>query len=281
MKISSLLPGANGKGKAAAALLDRKPDKRADWQEMLQRVSRAGSGQLLPDGSIGDVDQETDAEICLTKGEILIACGQGEAAKRFLRAAPRLTTTRRQLAEMTSRAASKDADFTERVAHADRARDAGGWAEGERGYADALALYPAHSGYLVQYAHCLKEQQKFAEAEIHYRSALALGAASGDVEQHLDFVMARQGCRERAVGTAPTARQEAATLMDASPTREDVDLVFTLLTGQAPADAGEVVEILRTEKTVRDVFARVIRQPSFRAGNRDLLRLIADGTLQL
>ena len=51
------------------------------------------------------------------------------------------------------------------------------------------------------------------------------------------------------------------------------------LTGQA-AETPDAVHILRTRKTVREVFVCAIGQPEFRAHNRDLLRLIADGALQ-
>ena len=37
-------------------------------------------------------------------------------------------------------------------------------------------------------------------------------------------------------------------MMDAPPTRRDVELAYTLLTGQAP-DTTELIDILRTQKT--------------------------------
>jgi len=277
MKISSLFPGGNGKGiRAIAALLDREK-----WHSALQHVNRPGSGQLLPDGFTGRVEQENDAAVCLMKGETLLACGHGAQAKRFLRAAPRLSTTRRQLGEITLRAASQDTDFMAAVSQADQARDSRQWAEGERRYADGLVLYPAHSGYMVQHAHCLKEQKKFAEAEIDYRSALALGAAADEVCEHLDFAAAQQGHRELPGGYPITALQERGMLIDAPPTKADIDLVFTLLTGRGASDTAEMLDVLRTQKTIRDVFIWVIRQRSFRTGNRELLSLIADGSLQL
>jgi hypothetical protein len=241
-----------------------------------RRAPSPNGSPQAPDGGVGRVEEEIDAEACLTKGENLLARGREAEARRFLRAAPGLATARLQLVEITSRCAPQDGDFIALIAQADQARDAGRWAEGERRYAEALRLYPTHAGYMVQYAHCLKEQQKFAEAEIHYRSALALGAAPGDIQEHLDFVGARQGYRE-----PPPARHEAATMMDAPPTCADVDLVFTLLTGAGPADIEEMLHILRTRTTIREVFVWVIKQPSFRTRNRDLLQLIADGSLQL
>jgi tetratricopeptide (TPR) repeat protein len=261
------------------ALLARHPDRRKNWSLLFRRVRRLGSAQPRADRFRGRPEQETDADICLMRGETLLAGGHDAEGRRFLRAASRLSTTRRQLGDTIARAAAKDAEFIELVTQADQARDAGQWADGARYYAEALALYPAHCGYLVQYAHCLKEQEKFAAAEIHYRSALALGAAVGDVCEHLDFVATRQGGSPGE--NPPTARQEAGMMMDAPPTRDDIELVFTLLTGSGALDTAEVLHILRTQKTIRDVFVWVIRQERFRTRNRELLSLVAAGALAM
>jgi hypothetical protein len=241
---------------------------------------RTDGGKSAGDGPTARADPTTDADACLAQAESLLGGSQDGGAERLLRAAPRLAKTRRQLVELTLRAATKDGDFIELAARGDQARDAGNWADGERRYAEALALYPAHPGYTVQYAHCLKEQQKFAEAEIHYRSALALGAPPADVTEHLEFVAMRQGYSETGAGNALTARQGNGGMMDAPPTRQDVDLAYTLLTGEAPYTA-DLLDILRTQKSVRDVFVWVIGQSDFLAHNRDLLRLIAGGSLRL
>jgi hypothetical protein len=50
-----------------------------------------------------------------------------------------------------------------------------------------------HRGYAVQYAHCIKEQGKYFEAEQHYRDAFGLGEVSSDLLQHLRFVTAKTG----------------------------------------------------------------------------------------
>lgn len=283
MKLSSLLPKGNSKSlETVISRLDSGPGNRETWHDLLQHVSRPGSEPRLPEELVGRVEQELDAEICLTKGEILLACGHTARAKQFLRAAPGLATTRHQLAEITSRAASRDSDFNELISNGDQARDARKWAEGARCYNDALLLYPTHFGYMVQHAHCLKEQEKFAEAEIGYRSALALGATVNDVYEHLDFAAAQQGYRDLLGGLPGTAQAEdTGTMMDAPPTKDDIDLVFTLLTGRGAANSAEVLQLLRTQRTIRDVFVWVIRQQRFRARNRELLRLIADGSLGL
>jgi len=180
---------------------------------------------------------------------------------------------------LTTRAASKDSEFRGLVAKADQARDSRQWVEGENHYREALALYPAHSGYMVQYAHCLKEQQKFPEAEIYYRSALALGAPARDVEEHVDFVASQQGYHAPVQILLP-ANTESGTMMDAPPTKDDIDLVSSLLIGWR-TDTAEVLHLLRTRRSVREVFAWVIAEPRFQNHNRELMSLIADGALPL
>ena len=219
---------------------------------------------------------DADPEASLARGAALMAAGKADEARPFLRAATHHATSRAQLVELTRKAAALDPDFKALVAGGDAARDDGRWAEGERHYAQALALYPAHAGYLVQYGHCLKEQEKFAEAEIAYRSALALGAPHDDVGRHLAFVSHRQGYDD----WRPPAMEPSETAMDAPPTRSDVDLVHRLLTGE-PADILTALDILRRAQTVREVFTLVIDQPRFVAANRGLLGLIADGSLPL
>lgn len=218
---------------------------------------------------------QSDAAAQLACGEALLDAGDAAEARQCLRSAPRHAASPAELIEITRKAAAKDAGFAALVAAGDAARDNRRWTEGERCYAEALALYPAHAGYLVQYGHCLKEQEKFAEAEIAYRSAVALGASHDDVARHLAFVAGRQGYED----WQPPVAEPAATWMDVAPTRADIDLVYRLLTGE-PADTGQTLDILRRAKTVREVFIAVIEQPGFRAANRDLLGLIADGSLQ-
>src|SRR5437588_10689988 len=115
MRLSSLLPWGNGAGTDG-----RKPaaDRTAE--------------------------PPADADACLAQDEGLLGGDQDGEAKQLLRAAPRLANSRRQLVELTLRAAAKDGDFIALATSGDRARDAGNWADGERRYAEALALYPAH-----------------------------------------------------------------------------------------------------------------------------------------
>src|SRR5439155_15542460 len=135
------------------------------------------------------------------------------------------------------RAAAQDSGFHRIIEEADRARDAEAWNEAGELYREALHAYPDHYGYVVQYAHSLKEQGQFAEAECQYRSALALGAPLSDVDQHLMFVAMQQGFPANFAGDSNAALAGEDPL-DAPATKADVELVACLLLGREIA-AGE------------------------------------------
>src|SRR5579864_8347557 len=122
-------------------------------------------------GSVGVPEKETDPELCLIKGEVLRRAGDDYDAQRFLRRAARLSPTRRSASDVALRATARDFEFQRIIEEADQARDAAEWEEAAELYSAALRAYPDHCGYVVQLAHCLKEQDQFAEAECHYRSA--------------------------------------------------------------------------------------------------------------
>ena len=104
-----------------------------------------------------------------------------------LRDLPRMTSGRIEATRLTSRVASDHAEFIRLVANGDWLRDTRNFSEAEREYWLALKIFPLHSSYRVQYAHCLKEQSKHGDALVNYCYALGLGAPRHDVEEHLLF----------------------------------------------------------------------------------------------
>ncbi len=88
-----------------------------------------------------------------------------------------------------------DASLAARITEADAARDRRDWELAVVGYETVLAQVPFHAGYMVQFAHCLKEMRQMEEAELCYRDALALGAPSRDVLEHLAFCAWQSGWR--------------------------------------------------------------------------------------
>ena len=149
------------------------------------------------------------------------------------------------------------------------ARDAGKWIEAGELYREALRAYPDHYGYVVQYAHCLKEHGQFAEAECHYRSALALGARRSDVDEHLIFVATRQGFPTNFVGDSEAPSVDGNPL-DAPPTKADVELVVFLLLGRGP-DLAEIVQLMRKHRNLQSLIGAIVEDRAFVLANARLL----------
>jgi tetratricopeptide (TPR) repeat protein len=109
---------------------------------------------------------------------------------------------RQLVAELQNRTVAKaatdcfammDLDFKALTYMADTARDSKRFKQAQAAYASALALYPLHAGYRVQLAHMYKDQGLFEDAEVHYRTALALGCELDQVLEHLTWTAERLG----------------------------------------------------------------------------------------
>ena len=255
------------------ARLSRYPDPAADpadiklWQGYLQSGEEALRQLNL--NLIGLPENETNPELCLVKGEVLRRAGHDYDAQRFFRQAPRLAPSRRSASVVALRASALDFGFQRIIEEADQARDAEEWKEATELYNTALRAYPDHHGYVVQLAHCLKEQGQFAEAECHYRSALALGAPRLDVDAHLFFVAEKQGFPVNFEGNWNWTLADGDPL-DAPPTKADVELVAFLLLGRDPLLA-EIVQLLRRHRSLRSLIMASIEEGSFISTNARLL----------
>jgi hypothetical protein len=234
--------------------LRQAPENPDLWRAVLTRCRQSAPIPHLPATLFGSLDDTPDAALCMVKAEILVCCGRGEFAKPFLRFAPALAHTRRQAREITLRVAGEDAEFRDLVRRADCARDRRDWHEGARLYRDALDLYPGHFGYMVQYAHCLKELHEYAAAEIYYRSARALGAPLQDMQDELSFVAARQGHDEPFTGAAAWRPSvSGANLLDDPPTRADIDVAWYVIVGTICDNPDRILQTLRSARTIRGV----------------------------
>jgi tetratricopeptide (TPR) repeat protein len=244
------------------------------WRGYLRRSEEAL--RKLDLRSVGVPEDEADPELCLVKGEVLRRAGHGHDAQRFLRQAPRLSPSRRDASAVALRAAAQDFGFQRIIQEADQARDAAEWREAGELYSEALRAYPDHYGYVVQYAHCLKEQGQLVEAECHYRSALALGAARSDVDEHLTFVATQSGYPVSFAGDWEATSGDGGPL-DAPPTKGDVELVVFLLLGREPALA-EIVQLLRRHRSLRSLIMAIVEEGSFVSANARLLSTRNTGT---
>jgi hypothetical protein len=198
-----------------------------------------------------------------------------EPAPALVEAPPRPRTVRsRAVAVIEAMAtASRDAAFRSLIAEADGMRDQRNWGQAEYLYWRALSLHPLHPGYRVQYGHALKEQARFADAEVAYRSAWALGEAGEDLRQHIIHVAAAQG---DSTPPMPAPRLAPVHPLDERPWLGDVELGFALLLHRTPCLVEEVLPLLRSAPTRRVMLLDLARRPETATANRDLMLLLAD-----
>jgi hypothetical protein len=100
--------------------------------------------------------------------------------------------------------ATRDPEFVALVHEADQARNMRNYGRAMSAYSAALTLYPLQAGYRVQLAHMYKEEGRFEDAELHYRSAAALGVEVEHVREHLSWTATRN---EASVDWAAIERQ--------------------------------------------------------------------------
>lgn len=190
-----------------------------------------------------------------------------------LRALPLAAPWRRERVALTFRACRRDSTFADAMRQGDANRDARTWDQGVKHYSEGLQLYPYHHGCMLQRSHCLKESENFAEAELGYRDALALGAAFGDVWEHLAFVSARAGWRDRLYPTDLIEALEsgAANLRDELVLSDEIRELAQLLFGAAPPGAEWALEQARAAPCLEQLVERLVQDPRFTRANRRLL----------
>jgi tetratricopeptide (TPR) repeat protein len=167
-------------------------------------------------------------------------------------------------------AAASDGDFLGHAGRADRLRDIRRWEAAEYHYWRAIRLYPLHHGYIVQYAHMLKEQGKLPDAEYQYRNALALGAPVEDTAAHLRAVCARLG--EPLLPPVPLRPEAAA--FDLPPLGTDLEQLSELFFGHAVDRLLDILPIMRRAPTQGAAIEQMICSVRFANATRDLLELL-------
>jgi tetratricopeptide (TPR) repeat protein len=207
----------------------------------------------------------------LARAAVLIAAGESDDARLLLRALPGKAVSRTAAVASTLAATALDPEFLSLVARADAARDARDFAQGEFLYWSALNLYPLHCGYITQYAHCLKEQGKWVEAEANYRSALALGGPAADLHRHITACALARG----APACLPAEAPQPTDPIDLPPTLRDVTAMQALVLHRPPTGPEETLALLRDCPRRRDVALALVAMPEFTRANPDLMTLVA------
>lgn len=183
---------------------------------------------------------------------------------------------RDRIVETSGKAAVKDIAFRELIAVGDRFRDDKAWRDAENAYRDALELYPYQPSYWVQVGHMQKEQERFVDAEVSYRTACAFGVAPEQVLAHLRFVLAREGISEKAF---PIRFQREAASAKQVPGRPDVQCLARLLWHVDDLGPHEMADLLRGSETCDELFATMVKNPRFERANVSWLSVYKEGDL--
>jgi tetratricopeptide (TPR) repeat protein len=181
---------------------------------------------------------------------------------------------------MALQATRQDSRFQDLVGRGDALRDDGKFEEAELCYKQALHLFPLHSGYRVQYAHALKEQQKHVDAFVHYCFALGTGAPIHVVTEHLLFAARRAEIEaslanvERLASAWATA-ERTSNLWDAPPIESDFIEFARLLWGNAGLITSEFEKsYLLKCVTRRELFVSFLRSSETLRANPRLFVLL-------
>lgn len=177
--------------------------------------------------------------------------------------------TRAEQVRVAQVEADRDDIFRQLVDAADQARDERNWGLAEFNYWQALERHPYQAGYRVQYAHMLKEQGKWMDAELHYRSAIALGEPVEDVRIHLSFVADHNGATHRVLQPALDVPA-----MLAAPSWPDIRLLTIVCLHREDLDIARSLEIMRTCKNNSDVMMTLIQSEDFCPCNMEFLDLL-------
>ncbi|NVE94952.1 ATP-binding cassette domain-containing protein [Altererythrobacter sp. JGD-16] len=168
-------------------------------------------------------------------------------------------TNRARMIESSQHAALSDERFRALTQQADWARDQKQRQRAAEHYAKALALYPYQSSYWAQLGHMHKEQGEFAEAEVAYRTSVALGKPIADVEPHIKNVVKKQAgdyyySAMHLPSDGPASEQP--------PTRPDIDWLSWMLRGQAQPSTDEYLRALRLYPNLDSLCASMLTEQS-------------------
>lgn len=210
--------------------------------KLVQKIGR----RQRPDN---DVAAEADRQVLLTRFDV---------------------ATRAEAISLDHAGADASLEFKALAAAADRSRDDRNWGEAEFLYWQALELFPLHSGYRVQYAHVIKEQGKYDWAEVHYRSALAEGAAANLVDEHLQFCT-----RQNHFKYAPLAPYDfAVSPFHAPPSFHDLQTLAWVFWHDSEINSHDALFFMRECQSNREVVLRMTEHDRFLSNNRPFLEML-------
>lgn len=175
------------------------------------------------------------------------------------------------------RLASADSDFCDLITQADAARDAGELGLAQHRYWQALQLFPAHPGYRIQYAHCLKDQGLMKDALLEYIDAFYFGATKKDIEPHALFTANAIG-RYDAMNTVLNRQQSGTHTEDSLNwfiTSTDVITLHIFLLGYGPSK-DDIIGYIFLCDSRRSLLYALLDHKDFVNTHRDTLRLLVE-----
>lgn len=159
------------------------------------------------------------------------------------------------------------------IQEADTARDTGNFEKAEYLYFNLISSFDDADGYILQYAHCLKEQGKFSEAEFFYRDVLNRGFREKDTADHLKFVCSKQNRPVGFFNTNPDIT--ALPPQSRPPTSTDIALMSWLLRDDPHPPMELRLSVIRKARTVDEAAALITESSEFKHRNRNLLYLMS------
>ena len=242
----------------------------AAWKRIASFLDKHKTSIELDDVHVAMVVSRATSACATYRARALAHCGRRADADELLRRAPSLAATLDEEVKLTVEACRHHGEFRQWIESADRARDERRWAEAEWAYFRALQIFPQHPGYHVQYGHVLKEQEKWSDAEVQYRSALAGGAPLRDVEEHLIFVCRRQNFPIK----IPERAAAPANWMQRAPTAHSVETLAYLFWRVEALSISDQITLLRSCLTCEDVAVAMIEDHRFMQANRAFLEVV-------
>jgi len=233
-------------------------------RELFER--RADRAMIIISHDAGYLREHCNRWAILHDGKLLPFADFDEAYGRYKEligaeadtpAAPVDFSSRALMIASSQHSALGDERFRALVQQGDWARDERNWELAADDYARALALYPYQRSYWTQLGHMRKEQGRYSEAEIAYRTAVALGEPLADVVEHAEFVIHRQG----ETGTRPALHLPHSghgSTADQPPSLPDLEALLWLLNLPSQADPQSTLARLRDHPAIDSLMASLI-----------------------
>ena len=172
--------------------------------------------------------------------------------------------------DLSLKFSNSDTDFVSLRSEAESRQSDRAFSDAEALFWRCLGLFPCHPAVLVQYAHCLKEQEKWYAALLSYIDARTFGAPTLDVQEHAIFVARSLGLQDQVTQLLSASGRTIPS--------NDVRQLHEALIGHGP-EQSLLLSLVLTSRTVHECVAELVGLGDFARSNRLLLRLVAERSI--